>query len=45
MTRKWLNPIPPALEGWQGINLEIADLTYSLRIQKVEFYKIWEKWI
>ena len=47
ITRKWLNPVPPTLEEWQGIILEIfkmEKLTYSLRIQKDKFDQIWHKW-
>ena len=48
ITRKWLNTPAPTVEDWYGIILEIykmENLTYSLRIQKDQFYQIWNKWI
>lgn len=48
ITRRWLNPVPPSLDDWIGIILEIfrmEKLTYQLRIQIDKFYKIWNKWI
>ena len=48
ITRRWLSPIPPTLEDWFGIVLEIfrlEKLTYLLRTQKEKFYQIWNSWI
>lgn len=48
ITRRWLTSIPPSLEDWIGIILEIyrlEKLTYQLKIKSDKFYKIWKKWI
>lgn len=48
ITRKWLNPVSPTLDGWFDIVLEIfkmEKLTYTLNIQKDKFYDIWNKCI
>lgn len=48
ITRRWLSPTQPTLDDWIGITLEIfrmEKLTYQIRIQKNEFYQIWNKWI
>lgn len=46
--RRWLSPTPPHIEEWLQIILDICKiekLTYSLRIQKDKFNKIWNKWV
>ncbi len=43
-----LSPIPPTLDDWIGIILEIfrmEELTYRLRTQQNKFYQIWNNWI
>lgn len=47
ITRRWMTPLPPTVEDWIGIILEIYNmekLTYLLRTQKQGFYQIWSKW-
>ena len=47
-TKKWLRPQIPTLNDWVDIVHEIfimERLTYSLRLKKDKFEKIWAKWI
>uniref|UniRef100_A0AAQ5YGG3 Reverse transcriptase domain-containing protein n=1 Tax=Amphiprion ocellaris TaxID=80972 RepID=A0AAQ5YGG3_AMPOC len=48
ITKKWLTPTAPSLNGWIDIIFEIfkmEKLTYTLNLKKPEFYVIWKKWI
>ncbi len=47
ITRKWLKPTPPTIDEWIDIIYEIyvmERLSFSLKVQKEKFYKIWTKW-
>lgn len=47
ITRNWLKPHLPTIDGWIDIIYEIyimERLSYSLQVQKDRFYKIWSKW-
>ena len=48
ITRRWLTPIPPTMDDWHGIVLDIfrmEKLTYILRTRVDYFYRIWNNWI
>ncbi len=47
ITRKWLKVDPPTINEWIDIVHEIyimEKLSFSLRVQKAKFYRIWTKW-
>ena len=47
VTRRWLKVEPPTIEEWIDTVREIyimEKLSFSLRIQKEKFYRIWSKW-
>ena len=47
VTRKWLRIEPPTIEEWTGIIYEIyimEKISFSLKVDKEKFYKIWTKW-
>lgn len=47
ITRKWLRVEPPTIGEWIDIVYKIyimEKLSFSLKVQKERFYKIWTKW-
>lgn len=48
LTRHWLLPDPPTIQEWIGIVNDIylmEKITFSLRLQKNTFIKLWAKWV
>jgi len=46
-TRKWLKVDPPTIEEWIEIvydNYVMEKISFSLKVEKEKFYKIWTKW-
>ena len=47
ITRKWLKVEAPTIDEWIDIVQEIyvmEKISFSLRVEKEKFYKIWTKW-
>uniref|UniRef100_A0A3Q3A4Q3 Reverse transcriptase domain-containing protein n=1 Tax=Kryptolebias marmoratus TaxID=37003 RepID=A0A3Q3A4Q3_KRYMA len=47
ITRKWLKSDPPTVDEWIEIVYQIyvmEKITFSLRVEREKFYKIWSKW-
>lgn len=47
ISRRWLKPDPPTIEEWLDVTRDIyamEKLSYSLKIQTENFYRMWSKW-